>query len=436
MKREEIKHMVEEIGAEEGDFIEVSDGKKTHRGILMPRHAFSGDDIMTLKLENGYNIGIRVGDESSVKLVEKKKGKKNKKHGRQYDKSKPSVALLGTGGTIASYVDYATGAVRPASTSEELALLVPEIFDICNVDAKIIFQKLSENITPRDWIKIAEKTADELNGGNEGVIIAHGTDTMGYTSAALSFMLKNLTGPVVLTGSQRSSDRPSSDSFQNLLAAARVATSDLGEIAVVMHGISSPGYCSVYRGTKVRKMHSSRRDAFRPINGRPIGFVDDKLHLITDYRRKSDGDTVADASLDTNVSLVYFHPGLSVDDFNKMTEGKDGVLIAGTGLGHVNGKMIPAIEELVKSGTTVVMTTQCIWGRVNMNVYATGRRLVDAGVISGKDMLPETALVKMMWVLAHFEGDEIGKMMGENIAGEISGRTYYDTYPEQKKYIV
>jgi len=431
-----IARIFKEAGAEEGDVIEISKNGETYRGMLMPHHAFSGDDVVVIKLENGYNAGIVVDESCSVRLVEKRKGRTRKAAERMFDEDKPSVSLLGTGGTIASYVDYTTGAVHPASTSEEIAISVPEIFDICNVDARVIFQKFSEDISPSDWVRIAEETANELNKGSDGVIIAHGTDTMGYTSAALSFMLKNLTGAVVLTGSQRSSDRPSSDAFQNLLAAARVATSDLGEVAVVMHGTTSAGYCLVHRGTKVRKMHSSRRDAFRSIDARPLGFVDDDVHLFPGYRKKSEGITEADTALNTNVSLVHFHPGMGVDEFSRITQGRDGVVIAGTGLGHVSSSIIPAIEEMVKEGITVVMTTQCVWGRVNMNVYATGRRLAEAGVIPGEDMLPETALVKLMWVLAHFEGGDIKKAMGKSMAGEISERTLHDTYPGQKKYMV
>lgn len=433
--REYIAGLLKEAGAEEGDVIEISRDGETYRGILMPHHAFSGDDVVVIKLENGYNAGISVDENCSIRLVEKRRRRAGKAAGKVFGGGKPSVSLLGTGGTIASYVDYETGAVHPAGTSEELALAVPEIFDICNVGARVISQKLSEDISPSDWVKIAEETAKELNKGSDGVIVAHGTDTMGYTSAALSFMLKNLTGAVVLTGSQRSSDRPSSDAFENLIAAARVATSDLGEVAVVMHGTTSRGYCLVHRGTKVRKMHSSRRDAFRSIDARPLGFVDDDVHLFPGYRKKSGGGTEADTELNTNVSLVYFYPGMGADEFERIAGGKDGAVIAGTGLGHVGSDIIPAIENMTKEGRPVVMTTQCIWGRVNMNVYATGRRLAEAGVISGEDMLPETALVKMMWVLAHFEGDDIKKVMGENMAGEISERTVYDTYPGQKKYM-
>jgi len=434
MRENEVKKLLREAGIKEGDFIEIHMGEKTYRGVLLPSHAFSQSDII-IKLESGYNMGIVIDESVSIKLIKKKSRAEREKQPIPHDSKKPTVSLIGTGGTIASYIDYATGAVHPAGTSEEIALSVPEIFDICNLNTKVIFQKFGEDIAPPDWAKIAEETAKELNSGADGVIIPHGTDTMSYTSAALSFMLKNLSGAVVLTGSQRSSDRPSSDAFQNLLASARVAISDLGEVVVVMHGTPSSGQCYIYRGTKVRKMHSSRRDAFRSINEHPLGFVNSKVHLFPGHRKKAEGTVIADTMLNANVSLIYFHPGLSKEDFTRMAEGKDGVVVAGTGLGHVNSDIIPAIKEIVEEGTIVVMTTQCIWGRVNMNVYATGRKLMEAGVISGEDMLPEVALAKLMWVLAHFGGDEIKKVMRKNIAGEISDRTLYETYPEQKKYM-
>lgn len=432
MKRDDIQKLLKEGGIEEGDFIEIRKGKETYKGILMPHHSFSGEDVVIIKLENGYNIGIKIDDECEVHLIKKRMERKKEKKEISFDETKPLVSLIGTGGTIASYVDYLTGAVHPATSAEELALSVPEIFDICNVKAKILFQTFSENIAPNDWETIAREVTKELNNGAEGIIISHGTDTLAYTSAALSFMLKNLSGAVVVVGSQRSSDRPSSDSFHNLLGAARVAISDIGEVVVVMHATPSPPICTIHRGTKVRKMHSSRRDAFQSINAHPIGFVDEKVKFIEKYRKKMEGETEADVSLNPNVSLVYYHPALTGDDFMSMVEKKDGIVIAGTGLGHVNENLIPLIEELTSQDIPVVMTTQCLWGRVNLNVYSTGRKLKKAGVIPGEDMLPETALVKLMWALAH---DDVIAIMQKNIAGEITERSIYDAYIHQKNYI-
>lgn len=401
-----------------GDFVEIEKNGRKWKGIVMPHHAFSDRNIIVLKLENGYNIGIDVRG-ANIKIIKEGKEIKRKKVEIRHDEKKPTVALIGTGGTIASYIDYKTGAVRPAATPEELAFSMPEIFDICNIEAKIIFQKMSENIKPKDWKKIARETARKLNEGKSGVIISHGTDTMAYTSGALAFMLKNLNGPVILVGSQRSSDRPSSDAFDNLIAAEKVALTDLGEVVVVMHSSSSSGKCYIHRGTKVRKMHSSRRDAFVSINDEPIGVVENEVKFLRKYKKRSEGKTKVDDALNENVALVYFHPALGKNDFEKIVDGKDGIVIAGTGLGHVSDEIISAIKKLTRNGVIVVMTTQCFWGSVNMNVYSTGRKLIKAGVINGRDMLPEVALIKLMWALAH---ENTKELMTKNIAGEMNER--------------
>ena len=405
--------------AEPGDIVEVEKEGKIYRGMVMPKHAFSGKNIIVLKLENGYNVGIKITKDCSIKII--KKGKKRKKMRKdiRVSKGKPAISIIGTGGTIASYVDYKTGAVHPATTAEELAFAVPEIFEFCNVEAEILFQKLSENISPKDWQKMARRAAHHLNNG-KGIVIAHGTDTMAYSATALAFMLRNLNAPVVFTGSQRSSDRPSSDAFLNLLSSAKVALSDLGEVVVVMHGSISSEACFIHRATKVRKMHSSRRDAFVSINAEPIGVVRGDVKFYGNYRRKSEGKVKIKDSLNENVSLLYYYPGMKKEDFEEIVNGSDGVVIAGTGLGHVKDEIISSIKKLTCQGVPVVMTTQCLWGRVNLNVYATGRKLLKAGVIEGEDMLPEVAWIKLMWVLANEKNIE--EAMKKNIAGEISER--------------
>jgi len=392
----------------------------------MPHSSFSHPDVVALKLDTGYNIGMIVDDGTELLLIQKRKKPVAKINETTPDHCKPKVTLRGTGGTIASYVDYDTGAVHPASTSEELSQVVPNIFDLCNMTSRVVFQKLSENIGPEDWVTIAQAAATALNNKSAGVIIAHGTDTMGYTAAALLFMLKNLTGPVVLVGSQRSSDRPSSDARRNLTAATRVALTDLGKVVAVMHGTSSPEYCTIHCGTKVRKMHTSRRDAFQSINAPSLGYVNDTVKFTVAYPGICSGETCVYPDLDTNVSLIYYHPGLDTEQFSLQTEDADGVVIVGTGLGHVNQQLIPTIKELTDKQIPVVMTTQCLWGRVNMHIYSVGRKLIQANVISGVDRLPETALIKLMWVLANC--DDIPVAMQTNYTGEITDRTLFSTY--------
>jgi len=404
---------------ETGDEVEVRKGDRVYRGIVMPRHIFSDKNMLVIKLPSGYNMAL---DRRKCEIKILKKGGTRKKQVKpvEFDESKPIVALLGTGGTIASYVDYKSGAVHPAATAEELTFAVPEIFQICNVEADVLSQKLSENITPADWQRMARRAKKYLNDGKP-VIIAHGTDTMAYSAATLSFMFRKLPSSIIFVGSQRSSDRPSSDAFVNLMAAVRVALADMAEVAVVMHESISSSRVAIHRGTKVRKMHSSRRDAFVSINAPPIGYVKgEKVVLEGEHKRRSGGKAVLKAGLEKEVALVYYYPGMGRDEFEAMVNGKKGVVIAGTGLGHVGEHLIPEIRKLTRSGIPVVMTTQCLWGSVNLNVYSTGRKLLRAGVISGYDMLPEVAWIKLMWVMANESNVE--EAMITNIAGEISER--------------
>lgn len=417
--------LLKAAGAAVGDTISVQRGDERHTGVLMPRHEFSDESIITLKLPTGYNIGIRVTDKSSVTLVSKKESKGEVKRAMPRGQGRKDVAVISTGGTIASYVDYRTGAVHPAKSAEELVFSVPELMGLCNVRAKVLYSILSENMTVAHWQGLARAIAEELNSGAVGAIVPHGTDTMGFTSAALSFMLKNLTGPVVCVGSQRSSDRPSSDATANLLAATRLCVdSDLGEVVVVMHGEPSDTYCLVHRGTKVRKMHSSRRDAFASMNIRPIARVDGpEVKFSAKHLGRSQGPVEVRDKIDGRASLLYFYPGFEEEHFDMIASHVKGVVVAGTGLGHVSDPIISSIRKAVKSGVHVVATTQCLQGAVNLNVYSTGRDMISAGALPVGDMLPETAYVKLMWAMGQTDDyAEVNKLMLTNIAGEMTER--------------
>jgi glutamyl-tRNA(Gln) amidotransferase subunit D len=422
-----IKEKLKAISAEVGDTIQIIKKKEANEGVLMPHHEFSDEDIITIKLKNGYNIGIAIDQNTEIKLIKKHKETMKEAKTIPHDSKKPTVSIIGTGGTIACYVDYRTGAVHPATNAQELAFSVPEIFDICNVKAHVAFQMFSENLEVSHWKILAKEVAKEFNSGSHGVVIPHGTDTLGYTAAALSFMLKDLTGPVVLVGAQRSSDRPSSDAAQNLIAAVTVAAkSDIGEVVVAMHGETSDTYTTIHRGTKVRKFHTSRRDAFKTVNEMPLGKIENgEIKIDGKYRKKSSGKVTVDDKMGEDVGIVYSYPGLKPEDIPD----KKGIVFVGTGLGHAPEKVFPRIKQLIKNGTAIVMTSQCIFGRINMRVYSSGRDLIKAGVISGEDMLPETAFVKLMWALAHEKNREkIEKLMTTNIAGEISERTRSDAF--------
>jgi glutamyl-tRNA(Gln) amidotransferase subunit D len=389
-------------------------------GLLMPRHAFSGADIVTLKLASGYNVGL-LATGANLDLLEPAKPRQTPTVALSEDPSKPTIAFLGTGGTIASFIDYRTGGVSPATRPEELAAAAPELFRFCNVRAEVVFNMFSEDMQPEHWTKIAERVAWHLNHGARGVVVPHGTDTLHYTAAALAFCLKDLKGPVVLVGSQRSSDRPSSDAAQNLLAAARVAaTTDLGEVVVVMHESTEDTACAIHRGVRVRKLHTSRRDAFQSVNVPPLGRVmGDLVTLDQPYRKATAGPTRNDGKWDERVSMILSYPGLWPEHIQDVV--LKATVIVGTGLGHIAQRCLPGIQAVLDRGAHVVMASQCINGRVNMNVYSTGRDLLKMGVIPAEDMLPEVAYIKLMWILGHTEDPaKVRELFLTDLAGELN----------------
>jgi glutamyl-tRNA(Gln) amidotransferase subunit D len=406
-------------------------GPEIVEGLLMPRFKTEQEEYIIVKLRTGYNVGVRIDSTSKLTVL----GKGTEPHFTRpaqpaRTSGLPKVSILSTGGTIASKVDYRTGAVKPALDAEDLYSVVPELAELAEINAKILFSVFSENIGPQIWSKIAESVVDQVHGGASGVVIAHGTDTLGYTAAALSFALKGLPIPVVLVGSQRSSDRPSSDAATNLLASTAVAAqAPFAEVVVAMHDWVSDERVAVHRGTKVRKCHTSRRDAFRSVNAPPIAYYDlahRSLQLNTSkyIPRKDRSDLNPRFQFDPNVALIKFHPGMSVGVINWATSsGYKGIVLEGTGLGHVGEVLYPALERAIKDGIVIAMCSQCIWGRVHMDVYSAGRDLQGLGVVPLEDMLAETALVKMMWAFGQEKDPEkVKQIMTTNIAGELSER--------------
>jgi glutamyl-tRNA(Gln) amidotransferase subunit D len=434
-----VERFMRDKNLEVGDYVRIIEKENgntsVYEGIVMNPYELSSGETLTLKLDNGYNIGILVDQIVSVEIIEKAAPREELKFEEVFPKKPglPSVAIIGTGGTIASRIDYKTGAVHAAFTAEELAKAVPEIFDIANITPKLLFNIMSEDMRPEYWIRIAHEVARMLNNGEDGVVIAHGTDTMAYTASALSFMLRDLGKPVILVGSQRSSDRPSSDAAMNLICSVRMATADFGEVAIVMHGETGDTYCLAHRGTKARKMHTSRRDAFRSINDIPIARIwpDGRIEFLRkDYRKRTESEVWVDDEMEERVALVKAFPGIQPEVIDFFVDRRyKGLVIEGTGLGHVPTYLIESIRRATEEGVTVCMTSQCLYGRVNLNVYSTGRRLLKAGVIPCEDMLPETAYVKLMWVLGHTDDPrEVREMMLTNYAGEITPYTRFDTF--------
>ncbi|MCS6768924.1 MAG: Glu-tRNA(Gln) amidotransferase subunit GatD [Candidatus Caldarchaeum sp.] len=425
--------LLREAGASVGEEVEVRRGGQVFRGYLMARYEFGEPGIIVLKMANGYNIGVRVDERSKVvKLTEVKPPAFNPPPPPTPREELPRVSIISTGGTIASRIDYRTGGVRAALSAADLVSIVPEIGEIANISAEILMQVYSENLTPAHWTQMAIRVDQIIRDGFEGAVIAHGTDTMGYTAAALSFALQKTPIPVVLVGAQRSSDRPSSDAATNLIAAVEVASkAPFGEVVVCMHGWHSDDLIHIHRGTRVVKLHTSSRGAFQSVNAQPMAVrTPEGLKMLTNMYHPRNGDGyVFQPRFDDRAMLVKFYPGMKPESLEVLVERLSlrGLVLEGTGLGHVASSFIPVLRKLTGSGLFVGMTSQCRHGWVNMNVYDNGRDLMRAGVVPLEDMLAETALVKLMWVLGKLgekaEVEEVREMMLTDICGEIGGRT-------------
>jgi len=426
----EALEAIKKAESEIGDRIRITKNGEVYEGILIPRSEYGDEKHIVVKLKSGYNVGIRIT--STTKIEKIGKGAKptfGPSPLPEQNPKLPKVVIISTGGTIASRVDYRTGAVRPALTASDLYSVVPELANIARIDAQILFSLFSENITPKHWTEIAKAVAKQISEGVDGVVIAHGTDTLGYTAAALSFALQNLPIPVIIVGSQRSADRPSSDAATNLIGAVTAAAkAPFAEVAVAMHETPSDNSIKLHRGTKVRKCHTSRRDTFKSINSLPIAKIQNQKIIMPteDYKKRDPArKLILKPEFDEKVTLLKFYPGMNptVIDWYVKNEYK-GIVLEGTGLGHVSEYCFEAIRNAVKHNIVVAMTSQCIWGRVNMNVYDSGRDLLALGVVPLEDMLSETALVKLMWIFGQTKDfEEAKKLLKTNIAGEFSPRT-------------
>jgi glutamyl-tRNA(Gln) amidotransferase subunit D len=434
----EARDILKKAAVEIGDRVRVSRKDRVYEGILIPRSEYGDEKHVVIKLKSGYNIGVRVAADTKIeKIGEGSKPTFSTPPTPDQNLELPQVTIMSTGGTIASRVDYRTGAVRPALSASDLYSVVPELAEIARIDTQILFSLFSENITPKHWTEISRAVAERINKGVDGVVIPHGTDTMGYTAAALSFALQNLPVPVVLVGAQRSADRPSSDAATNLIGAVTAATkAPFAEVTLAFHETPSDKTIVLHRGTKVRKCHTSRRDTFKSVNASPLAKVTDrKITMLTHDHRKRDRarKLILKPEFDEKVALLKFHPGMNPAMLDwHIDKGYRGIILEGTGLGHVSKYLFEPIRKAVEHDIVVAMTSQCIWGRINMNVYATGRDLLAFGVIPLEDMIPETALVKLMWVLGQTHDiEEAKKLLRTNIADEFSPRTLLDKTGDQ-----
>jgi glutamyl-tRNA(Gln) amidotransferase subunit D len=394
-----------------GDRVRVEKEGKVYEGVHLPS---SDEEQIVVKMDDGYNVGVSRQGATVEVLEEVEQEERDEEVSIGEDEDLPAVSLISTGGTIASTVDYRTGAVTARFDAEDVLRAVPELAGRANYRGRVVSNILSENMTPERWQELAGAVEDEILDGADGVVVMHGTDTMAYSASALSFMLDTPV-PVVFVGSQRSADRPSSDNVVNAVCAVETAKADASGVFVCMHSDRSDGECAIHRGTRVRKNHTSRRDAFETVGNRPVGTVEYETGDVEWNREVTDrgeNELSIEETLNEDVQHVKFVPG---KDASVIDESADGLVIEGTGLGHTHTDWIETVEQ---HDGVVVMTSQCLEGRVCDRVYDTGRDLLDAGVTEAEDTLPETAYVKLMWALENSEDPR--RSMKNELAGELT----------------
>ncbi len=437
----QLKQFLRKHALKDGDRIAVRWQSREMHGTVIP----SADQrLLVLKLDNGYNIGIE---------LQKIKGVKKTGRGKAVGKAAaasvskreglPAITILHTGGTIASRVDYRSGAVYSSFNPADLLTMFPELAEIANFDSKLLRNMWSDDLRFKHIGIIAEAVEKEAKKGAAGVIIGMGTDNLAVAAAALSFALEKCPIPVLLVGAQRSSDRGSSDAAVNLICAALfVAKSDFAGVAICMHRSSSDDQCAILPACKTRKLHTSRRDAFKPVNDSAIALVDYRTggikFLKKNYVKRGKGREIAvKPKFEEMVGLLKITINMFPQQFEFFSKNKfKGLVLEGTGLGHTPGhtpdeitkkakqrQMLSAIEKFVKKGGIAVMASQCLFGRVQMHVYDKGTDLMRLGVIAGEDMLPETAFVKLAWLLGNYPPEKAKELVAKNLRGEISERT-------------
>ena len=396
----------------------------TYSGIIMPRYEHSDDKHIVLKLNSGYNVGLEIDKIEKIEKLSTFEKVVEEKRSFEKNPSLPKILLLSTGGTIASKVDYRTGAVTPVLTAEELNSSVPELAKIANIDTEVLFSEYSENIMPDHWLKISKKLIEYSNSDYSGIIIAHGTDTMHYTSSFLSFALSGYPIPIALVGSQRSSDRASSDAALNLIGATKfLVECETNGVYIIMHHDENDETIACHFGTRVRKNHTSKRNAFQTIGDNPAYII---INNKIQRNSKADFFKVKEfkpkINLDAKVALVKYYPGYDPKLLEKIIEmDYRAIIFEGTGLGHIGKTMYDTVKKAHEKDIFLGMTSQCIDGRIGMTVYESGRDLLDLGIIPLENMIPEVALVKAMWALGNSrDNEDVKKIMLDNIASEIS----------------
>lgn len=410
--------------------VRITTKEEVFEGILLPKEG----KTHVLKLDSGYNLGILSTSIADVELIgEKKEPHVNLATDIQHHADLPKVRILHTGGTIASKVDYETGGVVGKFTPEELLALFPELQELANVDAQFLGNMSSDDFRFAHFNKIAQAVHKSAQEGINRIIVTSGTDFIHYLSAALSFLLKDVPVGVLVVGSQRSSDRGSSDAFINLTCATQfLVESNFSGVGICMHEGSSDSSCLILSGLNAKKMHSSARGTFKPVNTLPLARVHYPELTMDLFQTINLCEGEVPSSIPTlneqlKIGICSSKPNMFAQEL-EVYKNYDGLILAGSGLGHFPVSEIDedthehlAIAKTLKELTAkipVAMTVQTVYGRVNMNVYSPARLLKSYGILGHQSsMSTETAYIKLAYLLST-QPDKVRELFDKDIMGE------------------
>lgn len=322
------------------------------------------------------------------------------------------LALLATGGTIASV--HSDGGLVPGVPAAGLLQLMPQLRSRAEFVCRDVFSLDSSNIQPEEWRTLARAAFDALSDA-DGAVVTHGTDTMAYSAAAMSFMLRNPSGPVVFTGSQLPMGHPLSDAPANLNEAVEVArTAPPGVYVVFNH--------TIIGGARAVKLRTTSFDAFASINARPLGVIDADGPHYRSMTARPDGPMLLEDQLESRVFLLKLMPGTAPEVFDWILQaGFRGVVLEAFGLGglhYIRRNLVDKLRMLSQNGVYTLVTTQCLYEKTDFSIYEVGRGVLSDHVVSGRDMTSEAAVAKLMWVLG--DPEHRLRLLNESVCGEMT----------------